>query len=145
MPTESDFWADLRKDLPREAHTSRVENPTDPGTPDVSFCLSGIEGWMELKARTHIPSTGRVLTDDHGIRPAQRIWIRDRVSAGGLVLIVVKAGEYCYFVHGSDVVTVNTWLLSDFSDNCLSSSTDRAGISGAFRKALLRYRKLRPA
>lgn len=90
-----------------------MENPTDPGTPDVSFSLpvdwgpsiEPIEGWMELKWRKSVP-----LMDEHGIRPSQKIWIRRRLRAGGRVILAIGIGPMIYFLPGRLYDTVNDMI-----------------------------------
>lgn len=57
--SESDLWARTRLHLGPHGRLKRVENPTDPGMPDVNYLLrrypsmKPVCGWLELK---HVPS-----------------------------------------------------------------------------------------
>ena len=85
---ESKLWDDLR-DARRGTgiHFSRVEShATSPGIPDLSFCVAGCEGFMELKSWD--PKKGFTL------RRSQVAWTRARDRAGGRVFLLFdKQGD----------------------------------------------------
>lgn len=111
---EGSFWRSLRKRLP-PGHWSRVENPADPGTPDLSFCTGGLEGFLELKYRPTYPSDSLpLLGDRYGLRPTQLLWIPDRIDAGGRVGILAGVGRDLYMVPGSWAPWVNLLTRPDF-------------------------------
>lgn len=79
---ESRLWDDLR-DACKGAgiHFSRVEShATSPGILDLSFCVVGCEGFMELKSWD--PKKGFTL------RQSQVAWTRARVRAGGRAFLL---------------------------------------------------------
>ena len=50
MTRESDFWATVRRALTPYGRVVRIESgSTASGIPDVSYCLLGHAGWLELK------------------------------------------------------------------------------------------------
>ncbi len=68
-------------------HALSVENPCQPGTPDVNY----VGGWIELKqvkgwARGHLPAIPHYTKQ-------QRIWLRRRWEAGGVALFVLQIGK----------------------------------------------------
>ena len=130
---ETKLWEKLRDHLP-PGHFSRVENPTDPGTPDVSFCTlltpGGLEGWIELKYCEKLP-----MTDEHGVRKDQMIWIERRLRAGGLVIIAVGIPRMTFFTHGMYARVVNSWVVDDFAQHSLIvSRLTRPLLARAFRE-----------
>jgi hypothetical protein len=96
---------------------------------------------MELKFRRKPtrPST-IVLTDKHGLRPAQKLWIRRRTKVGGLVLIVVGIGDYVYLVPGRYAAVINDWTLLDFlrSEIPTAQRRDPSQVRKALRQAVYR-------
>lgn len=140
MRPEERLWRKMRGNLPEGIHASRVENPCDPGTPDVWFCLDRIEGGMELKYQLRpARSSTIVLGDACGLRPSQKLWIPNRLNAGGLVLIVVGITREIYFVHGQHALIVNNWTIDDFRDHCLSMASHAGETAIALRAALRHY------
>ena len=114
--TEAGFWRSLRRRLP-PGHVIRVENSADPGTPDVSFCFSGLEGFLELKYRPRYPrDTLPLLGDRYGLRPTQVLWIPQRVSAGGRVGILAGVESDLYMIPGSWADQVNQLTRLDFPE-----------------------------
>lgn len=73
-----------------------VENTARPGTPDINYCLKGVEGWIELKDEW-----------SKTLRKAQVIWIRNRLKAGGNVIIVYRLEHYSLAVF--DPPTCGLW------------------------------------
>lgn len=112
MSDESSFWDDLRGVLPK-GHYVRVENPCDPGTPDVSFCLDvgklidPVEGWIELKYTDKLPL-------EHPVLATQKIWIRKRLRYGGNILFAVGIGRQAFFIPGAAAPTLNDWTYDDY-------------------------------
>lgn len=48
--TEADFSRnDVMPHLLQWGDASRIENTTESGTPDISYAIAGIQGWIELK------------------------------------------------------------------------------------------------
>lgn len=102
MGGEARLWSWLSGQLSSGPHLSRIENPCDPGTPDVNVCVDRLEAWLELKYTDHLRPLGR-----RGLRPSQRIWIARRLSAGGRVGIIVGVRERVLFLPGSLYSDVN--------------------------------------
>jgi hypothetical protein len=91
---EVGFWSDrIRPNLVRNCqamglrfHLERIENIVSDGTPDVDYCIDGIQGGIELKFSDTAPvrDTSQVLGLAHGMRRSQIIYASRRVWAGGL-------------------------------------------------------------
>ena len=62
---------------------------TNPGIPDINWCIDGVEGNLELK---YAYSDGAA---PH-IRPAQLVWFRERMKAGGYPMLAyyIEADKY---------------------------------------------------
>ncbi len=118
---ESTLWEWLRDVALPLGHYSRIESPdTAPGFPDVFFCVgqsprrtagppvpgkAGV-GTIELKAtdrsmRVPFPD------EEKGLHKSQLRWIRDDVSAGGVVWIIAETPGIIYIIHGKDAAKFN--------------------------------------
>lgn len=103
--SETRLWDVLEKKL-RRLHPVRVENLVGEGQPDVNYTA----GWIELKDPSRLPMKGK------GLRPSQKVWIRSRVLAGGVVWLCVRYGLRIYFLNMTveDVDAVNEWTADDW-------------------------------
>ena len=82
MPTpEANFWNTIRRNLPNNCHTTRIENRHGGGVPDVHVAWSGLMFWLELKTTKN--NTVR-------ISPQQIAWNTAYSRSGGLSFILVK-------------------------------------------------------
>lgn len=85
---ESRLWDTLRDECKGSGiHFSRVEShATSPGIPDLSYCVNGVEGFIELKSWD--PKKG------FRLRKSQMAWTRARDRAGGRVFLLFdKEGD----------------------------------------------------
>lgn len=75
----------------KDAHAVNMEpSTTNPGIPDINWCLEGIEGNLELK---FCYDTGAA---PH-IRPPQLVWFRERIKAGGYPMLA-------YYIEEEDAI-----------------------------------------
>jgi len=82
MPTpEANFWNTIRRNLPSNCYTTRIENRHGGGVPDVHVAWSGLVFWLELKTTKN--NTVR-------ISPQQIAWNTAYSRSGGLSFILVK-------------------------------------------------------
>lgn len=100
MGREAGLWNWLRKYLPPGRY-SRIESSTSPGIPDVSYTISGIRGWIELKDAQK--STAKQPFKRCGLRPDQINWFRDEITANGCtgLWILARVGKGIYMIHGT--------------------------------------------
>lgn len=87
---EKDLWATMRKYVSRYGHFYRIENLTGRGTPDVTYCVARVEGWIELKQLPAWPKREDTVVDVPHYTPHQRLWARQRLSAGGRVYVLLE-------------------------------------------------------
>jgi hypothetical protein len=89
---EVGFWHDrVRPNLVKSCqtmhlrfHFERVENVVNDGTPDVDYCIDGVEGGLELKfSDTARRDDSQVLGLGHGMRRSQIVYAARRTWAGG--------------------------------------------------------------
>ena len=82
MPApEANFWNTLKRNLPTNCFSTRIENRHGGGVPDVHFTWSGFVFWLELKT-----------TKNNSVRlsPQQIAWNTAYSSKSGLTFILVK-------------------------------------------------------
>lgn len=90
---EANVSSVLMKHLRRVGHASRIENMVGRGMPDVSYCIQGFEGFIENKWRDSWPRNPEVIVTLRHFTAQQRIWIGDRVKAGGTVHVLLGVGN----------------------------------------------------
>lgn len=87
---EKDLWAILRDRMKLHGHFERIENMVGRGRPDVNYCITACEGNIELKQIQNWPTREESIVRVEHFTPQQRIWIRQRVSAGGRVFVLLE-------------------------------------------------------
>lgn len=114
--SESNTWSRLREGLlgyEPLIDLSRVENVVENGMPDVNFCSSGREGWIELKHTATVPARASTpVFKTGGLRKEQEVWIDRRTRRGGRVFIYAQIGEGLILVHGVYAKQFNSMTLS---------------------------------
>jgi hypothetical protein len=95
--SESSLWAYLRQGMKGRWHATRHEDKFNLGIPDVSYGLSGVNGWIELKAKFAWPK--RAMSPvPVGLSKEQRRWILDRGDFGGNTWVLLRVrNEYLLF------------------------------------------------
>ena len=63
MPTESNFWKQLKRNLPKKTFVQRLENKSGGGVPDVFALVDGLPVWLELK----VAKSNKVIISPHQI------------------------------------------------------------------------------
>jgi hypothetical protein len=93
--SEANLWGRVRKAL-KSLDPVRVENPVEPGTPDVNLSSGA---WIELKYTRKAPKRKDTIVKlDHEYQQNQKTWAERRIHAGGVVFVFVKIGpEYFLF------------------------------------------------
>lgn len=75
-----------------------VENPCNPGTPDINY----IGGWIECKRTKAWPKRAATAVRlDHKLLPSQKIWLRRRCTNGGIALVLVQIAQEFLLFWGS--------------------------------------------
>lgn len=128
---ESGFWAEIKRALgSRPLHDLvRVENGTcGPGTPDLNYCIDGIEGWIELK-KVELPKRdSTVVKVDHFVGE-QRAWLMRRATAGGRVWVLLRAGDETFLFSGGHAARNLgvTWTKEDCRTRAVYHCAGRVG------------------
>lgn len=110
MKPETRFWNRVCKLFP-EGHLIRVENPIEPGTPDVNFVHQGREVWFELKYRTDLPKLLTTPVFTGYLKPDQIIWLATRASHGGECYILAGAAHHVFCIPGKHAQKFNHYTL----------------------------------
>lgn len=118
MGSESALWTCLRGKLPSQAHAVRVENTVQVGTPDVNFCLGGLDVWLELKQLDDWPKREktRVVL---GMREGQAPWIIKRTIAGGLAFVFAQIGREYFLYEAFAVNRLDTLNQQEMRDQAV--------------------------
>lgn len=66
-----------------------VENPAQPGTPDVNY----VEGWIELKKLNAWPRDGEAVVRVEHFTPQQRNWLKLRRMRGGRAWLLLQVKD----------------------------------------------------
>ena len=109
MPTESNFWKQLKRNLPKKTFVQRLENKSGGGVPDVFALVDGLPVWLELK----VSKNNRVI-----ISPHQIAWHMSYFSKGGKSFFLVRgaSAKDLYLFggeHGSELLRLGLPLLED--------------------------------
>ena len=73
-----------------------VENPVNPGTPDVEY----IGGWIELKYIEELPKRPDTPIRVPHFRPEQKVWIVKRTNKGGRVHVLLRVENTFFLLDG---------------------------------------------
>ena len=84
----------------------RIENILAPGTPDVNFCIDGVDGWLEIKsAKEPAKLTSKLLK--HKLSQAQMNWFKRESNAGGRSYILICTDIKWILIDGRDADNIN--------------------------------------
>jgi hypothetical protein len=128
MPTpEANFWNTIRRNLPNNCHTTRIENRHGGGVPDVHVAWAGVVFWLELKTTKN--NTVR-------ISPQQIAWNTAYSRSGGLSFILVKhlsSGDLFLFrgARALDIATSGLAAEAEFRGSGFGELWDRIRGSGS--------------
>ena len=75
-----------------------VENPCNPGTPDVNL----VEGWIELKQLPKWPKRGTTTVRIEHFTQVQRMWLARRWDKGGNVYLLLQVRQDWLLFSGED-------------------------------------------
>lgn len=98
--SEAALWKRTREHLAPFGILKRVENPLDPGMPDVAYCLRGkpvsptISGWLELKHVHEWPARPTTTLCIESLTKEQVDWATWWALAGGRVSALLQVGSH---------------------------------------------------
>ena len=92
--TEQNDYKRLRMNMKQPMdRLERIENVVGIGTPDINFCIEGMEGWVEMKSPTTPKKKGTPLFgSNHKLSQDQKNWFKKQCNAkgNGYILICTK-------------------------------------------------------
>lgn len=92
----------------------RVENPADPGTPDVSW----VGGWVELKHLDAWPKRATTAVQIDHFTPQQRAWLIRRAEANGSVHLLLRVGrEWLLFDGAAAARGIGNWTRAEMCES----------------------------
>lgn len=101
----------------RPLDAQAVENPINPGTPDVEF----IGGWVEIKYIREWPKRADTPLRIHHFTAQQRLWISERRKRGGKVLIVVRVAKDLLLFESTWCMALGTLTKAQMFEACSAS------------------------
>lgn len=87
--SESKLWKNINGALAARWDATRVDNKLDPGFPDVSYGIDGVNGFIELKCIQRWPKHSHTAIDFGASFKWQRRWISRRQEHGGLCFLLL--------------------------------------------------------
>ncbi len=110
----------LKKHMPcGRDRLDRIENVVGVGTPDVNFCINGVDGWIEMKSPRHEPlrETSKLLTKhNHPLNQDQKNWFLRQCNAGGRAFILICTNKRWMLVDGSLADVINDMTVDELWD-----------------------------
>lgn len=91
--SEANLSHKLMRALRAVGHAERMENMAANGTPDVNYCIQGVEGWVENKYLRFKPARADTPIVLPHYTKEQRNWHKDRRRAGGRVYVLLHIGD----------------------------------------------------
>lgn len=88
---ERNFFEQIKRNVHKCGYATdllRVENVAHVGTPDVNYCIGGVEGWVELKAWERVRLSGRFTVPK--LREEQATWLLRRAHVGGRAYLLCR-------------------------------------------------------
>lgn len=106
--SEARLWQKLRDAVKgNDMHMTRHECCITRGTPDVSFCAQGRNGWIELKYIPKAPARGSTAPLKGRITNDQARFLEGRPNTW--VLVEVGGKGFWLFEAGRDVEHLESW------------------------------------
>lgn len=108
MSEKTDFNL-LRKHMSKHGdRLERIENIVGVGTPDINYCIDGVEGWIELKSpKEPIGPHSKLFSDNHKLNMAQRNWFLRQRNAGGRAYILICTNKRWMLIDGKHADEIN--------------------------------------
>lgn len=133
MGSESSLWKTLNNNMGKRGkdywEPCRVENPAEPGTPDVYVTIKDVGrfsmNWIELKHTHSWPKRSTtVLKIDH-FTPQQKGWIRRHTRAGARVWLIIQVARDYFLFQGLDCLLVGELTKEGYYKKCYRSWKNR--------------------
>ena len=112
----------FRKKLPKGTDQVRVENPANPGTPDLNCCYRGVEFWIEFKQVKELPKKADTPVFTGCLKPHQALWAMLRTRAGGRCSVVgyVESINEFFIIPGKMAMEFNSMTINQLRKETIS-------------------------
>ena len=90
--SEAALWELVRSRIAPYGHIVRHENRVGDGTPDVSYTIQGVGGWIELKLLDTPPKRSETPIHIPHLTKDQVLWAKKEAEAGGRMWMLLKVG-----------------------------------------------------
>ena len=91
--SEAALWRVFRQHIGPYGHVVRHENRVEAGTPDVSYTIQGVSGWIELKQLDEPPKRPTTSISITHLTKEQILWAQKERKAGGRMWMLLKVGQ----------------------------------------------------
>jgi hypothetical protein len=111
---EATFASAIRKNLPKNCHSTRIENKHGGGVPDVHMVWDGLPFWLELK----VSKSNAIKIAPHQIAWNAGYWAR----GGANFFLVKRSKDHCIllFEGGSGASVLEQGCLAPCALSCAS-------------------------
>lgn len=115
MGSEGSLWKTVRKNMKGHWQPTRVENPANPGTPDIYFTMkkNSAMGWIELK---HVPEWPKRETTTLKIKhftPQQRVFIKVHGELGANIYVLLQVARDYFLLEWDLALKIGTLTRGD--------------------------------
>ena len=118
---ESDLWAHFYNFIKdRMAIMYRVEANIPLGIPDVHYVTNRKAGWIELKQVKAPKKSSSPVRIPH-FTQAQRVWLANYGSAGGLAFILVGVGASWYLMSWQHAYMIGEYTQRELAENSVAN------------------------
>jgi hypothetical protein len=123
--TESVDYNRFKKLVPRSGdRLDRVENILIAGMPDINFCGSGKECWIEMKSPKEPVRAGTPLFGSNPrVSQDQKNWFLRQLKAGGRAFFLVVTDKRWMLLPGNIADGINEFTVQELLAQCLWSRT----------------------
>lgn len=92
MSEKTDYQIMRKRLIQGHDRIERIENIVGIGTPDVNYCIDGVEGWIEMKSPKEPKREKSKLfkfKNNHEFTQGQKNWFLKQRNAGGRAFVLI--------------------------------------------------------
>lgn len=116
MGCEKSLWRTIQKNMKGRWEADRVENPANPGMPDVYFTLkkTGTMGWIELKYAHEWPKRETTPLKLKHFTKQQRSFFRRHGEIGANLFILLQVDREYFLLNYPVCLAIGTLTRTDY-------------------------------
>lgn len=128
--SEASEYQWLKKVFKAPARIERIENVITAGTLDCNYCVTGSEGWIEIKAPTEPKRlTTPLFGSNHKLSQDQCNWILAQRKAGGRAFVWIGTNKRRMLIPGLYADEINHMCVGELLDCSIWSALRGARIN----------------